>query len=173
MLGRRMAGLEAPLPLTGLARAERKNIFYGEHTPNRTLGYLAGLRHPQSWNMAPLQGAMVSRFDAGLSINTTAVGQSIFNMTGTANMLVDASAPFLNAVFPAFGTAGMTITTSGTLRGIGQMNGTTIESGAVTNASIAAAVLAAAAGSPIYANIRQVNNVTVNGTGAPGSEWGP
>lgn len=59
------------------------------------------------------------------------------------------------------------------MKGIGQMTGTTVESTVVTNASIAAAVLAAAASTPIAANVKQVNDVTVTGTGATGDEWGP
>lgn len=39
--------------------------------------------------------------------------------------------------------------------------------------AIAAALLAAAQAAPIDANIKQVNDVTVNGTGAVGDEWGP
>lgn len=42
-----------------------------------------------------------------------------------------------------------------------------------TDATVAAAVLAAAAVAPIAANIKQVNDVTVDGTGAVGDEWGP
>lgn len=40
-------------------------------------------------------------------------------------------------------------------------------------ATIAAAVLAAAATTPIHADIRKVNNVTVDGTGTSGDPWGP
>jgi hypothetical protein len=41
---------------------------------------------------------------------------------------------------------------------------------AVTNA---AAVVAAATATPLAANIKQVNDVTVDGTGADGDPWGP
>jgi hypothetical protein len=41
---------------------------------------------------------------------------------------------------------------------------------AVTNA---AAVVAAATATPLSANIKQVNDVTVDGTGADGDPWGP
>lgn len=40
-------------------------------------------------------------------------------------------------------------------------------------AAIAAAVLAAAAVSPIKANIKQVNDLTVDGTGTEADPWGP
>lgn len=40
-------------------------------------------------------------------------------------------------------------------------------------ATIAAAVLAAAATTPIQSDIRKVNNVTVDGTGTPSDPWGP
>ncbi len=42
-----------------------------------------------------------------------------------------------------------------------------------TAAEIAAAVLAAAQITPIYADIRKVNNLTVDGTGTDGDPWGP
>jgi len=40
-------------------------------------------------------------------------------------------------------------------------------------AEIAAAILAAAQSTPIYADIHKVNTITVNGTGVPGDTWGP
>lgn len=42
-----------------------------------------------------------------------------------------------------------------------------------TPATVAAAVLSAAQSTPIYADIRKVNNYTVDGDGQTGSEWGP
>ena len=45
---------------------------------------------------------------------------------------------------------------------------------AIPNAATnAAAVVAAATATPLAANIKQVNDVTVDGTGAAGNEWGP
>ena len=61
MLGRRMSGLEAPLPLTPLVRAERKNWFGGDHAPDRKSGYVDGSRHPVSWMMAVQDGGLASR----------------------------------------------------------------------------------------------------------------
>lgn len=40
-------------------------------------------------------------------------------------------------------------------------------------AEIAAAILAAAQITPIHADLRKINAVTVDGAGVPGNEWGP
>ena len=40
-------------------------------------------------------------------------------------------------------------------------------------ADIAAAILAAAQVTPIHADLRKINAVTVDGAGVPGNEWGP
>lgn len=42
-----------------------------------------------------------------------------------------------------------------------------------TAAEIAAAILAAAQVTPIYSDIRKVNNLSVNGSGTDGDPWGP
>lgn len=42
-----------------------------------------------------------------------------------------------------------------------------------TAAEIAAAILAAAQITPIYSDIRKVNNLSVNGSGTDGDPWGP
>lgn len=42
-----------------------------------------------------------------------------------------------------------------------------------TAADIAAAVLAAAQGAPIWSHIKQVNGVTIGGVGSSGNPWGP
>lgn len=39
--------------------------------------------------------------------------------------------------------------------------------------SIAAAILAAAQSTPIWSHLKQVNGVTIGGTGSSGSPWGP
>lgn len=42
-----------------------------------------------------------------------------------------------------------------------------------TAAEIAAALIAAAAATPINADIRRINNIPVDGSGVPGDGWGP
>lgn len=46
-------------------------------------------------------------------------------------------------------------------------------SGGVDNAALAAAVLAAAEANPIHANVKEVNSLTVDGTGTESDPWGP
>ena len=91
---------------------------------------------------------------------------------GSASLLFDAAA-LLGAKASAQGTASFAVTGSVTPYAIGQMIGTTVDATALTAASIAAGVLAAAAASPIYADIRRVNSYPVQGDGSSGNPWGP
>lgn len=49
----------------------------------------------------------------------------------------------------------------------------TASSGGVDLAALAAAVLAAAEANPIHANVKEVNSLTVDGTGTESDPWGP
>ena len=91
---------------------------------------------------------------------------------GSASLLFEAAA-LLGAKASAQGAASFAVTGSVTPYAIGQMIGTTVDATALTAASIAAGVLAAAAASPIYADIRRVNSYPVQGDGSSGNPWGP
>lgn len=174
MLGKSMVGGGSALPMTGLLRAEKRAWFTGDHAPSQLEGYVCGLRPTETWFMAQADGTMSSRNDAGLGFSTDAIGQSIFNMAGSTAFLIGANSEFLNATFPGNGTASISIaSTANAMRADGFMAGSTVVSGILTETSIAAAVLAAAASSPIASNIKQVNGAIVHGDGHAGSEWGP
>ena len=128
---------------------------------------------------------------ANFAIEATAIGGLIaggvasctFTISGTAaiaglaagsasgSMAVNASAI---AGATAWGVANSTMTVTGTAVGYGRgfMQASTVDTTTLTPVVIAAAVLAAAAVSPIAANIEKVNNITINGDGA-GTPWGP
>jgi len=96
--------------------------------------------------------------------------------TGSASILFAMAATILPAVDtpPArTATASFAITGNLTPYAIGQMIGSTVDTSILTVDAIAAAVLAAALTTPIAANVRKVNDTTVQGTGATGDEWGP
>lgn len=92
------------------------------------------------------------------SSHTDTLGDLALHITGTASdpadmvLLVEAGATDAD-VSTRLATAGYTAPPS-----------------AADNAT---AVLAAAQAAPLAANIKKVNDVTVDGTGAPGDEWGP
>ena len=121
-------------------------------------------------------------------------GQLISSGQGTAAIVVETNNPLLTASISGEGEAEFSVTTNTPTLGaeasliatsaivfggslvpyaIGSMAGTTIDSGVLTAQGVAAAVLDAAANSPIYANIKQVNGVTVYGTGQASEPWGP
>jgi hypothetical protein len=95
---------------------------------------------------------------------------------GAASMTFSMAATILPTVdTPPARTATANFAITGALvpYAIGQMVGSTVDTSILTVDAIAAGVLAAALTSPIAANIRRVNDVTVTGTGEVGSEWGP
>lgn len=96
--------------------------------------------------------------------------------TGAASFLISMAANILpaNDTPPArTATASFAITGALTPYAIGSMSGSTVDTSVLTVDAIAAGVLAAALTTPIAANIARVNDVAVQGTGAPGDEWGP
>lgn len=123
-----------------------------------------------------------------LTASLAAIGSSSFALSasgalgaeasgeGAASMAFSMAATILPTVdTPPARTATANFAITGTLvpYAIGQMVGSTVDTSILTVDAIAAGVLAAALTSPIAANIRRVNDVTVTGTGEVGSEWGP
>ena len=125
-----------------------------------------------AFTVADLIGQLISSGSgtAAMSINVanlvltgsvSGAGSSLFSLTSNT--------PILGALAGAYATATMTF--NGTLSpyAIGSMTGNTVSGGVLTEASIIAAMNA----NPPGVNIKKVNDVTVNGTGATGNEWGP
>lgn len=54
---------------------------------------------------------------------------------------------------------------------IGWLGGSTASGGVMTEATIAAAVLAAAASNPIASDTKRINSVAVIGAGTTGDKW--
>lgn len=83
-------------------------------------------------------------------------------VTGTGLSTANVGSSVWNALAAAFNnddTMGKLLNMAGT--------------GGVDYDLLAAAILAAAQATPIHSNVKQVNDVTVTGTGALGDEWGP
>lgn len=138
-------------------------------------------------------GGITSTGTAGLTILADGVGSLITSGAGSASVTFTVDG-FLTASLQAAGAASFSLVTNtpelGALAGlvgsstmsfagsltpyaIGSMSGSTVDSSVLTIDAIAAGVLAAAATSPISADIRKVNSYAVDGTGQPGAEWGP
>lgn len=92
---------------------------------------------------------------------------------GSASFTISTNSPLMGAEAGLVGSASFAITGSLTPYAIGSMSGSTVDTSILTVDTIAAGVLAAAATSPISADIRKVNTYPVDGTGQPGAEWGP
>ena len=109
---------------------------------------------------------------AAMSINATGNVLALLNAAGTATLGITTTGA-ATALGYAAGSATYTVTASMTAYARGAMVGSTVDNSVLTIDAIAAGVLAAALTTPIAANVRRVNSVAVNGTGAPGNEWGP
>jgi hypothetical protein len=108
---------------------------------------------------------------AGLSTFTGNI-QAALGLSGTAAGVATTSAD-ITAKAWAVGEAAGTSTASLVGYATGRLVGTTEETGLIDYSAIASAVLAAAATDPIAANVKEVNNYVVTGTGQSGNEWGP
>lgn len=136
-------------------------------------------------------GGITTTGTASLTISfATAAGQLISSGTGSASMTFTVADLLMTASIGGSGSASFAITTNtptlGALAGgtgtatlsfaatlepyaIGHMEGSTVDGTTLTAASLLAAMNA----SPPAVNIKKVNDVDVNGTGASGDEWGP
>jgi hypothetical protein len=124
----------------------------------------------------------------GITFGLTGTGGLVSSASGIAALILGASGNIF-ASRATSGTATVTLGGTGTLKATGKVQGTapisfaanwtpyavgwlggsTASGGALTEASIIAAMNA----NPPKVNIAKVNDVAVTGTGAPGSEWGP
>ena len=123
-----------------------------------------------------------------LTASLAAVGAATFTLSAGAELGAEASAvgsaamafsmaatilPTNDASPARTAAASFAITGSLVPYAIGSMVGSTVDASVLTVDAIAAGVLAAALTAPIAANVRKVNDTTVQGTGATGDEWGP
>lgn len=125
-----------------------------------------------SINFADAAGELISSGEGFASLSFTfanALLTASLNAIGEASFTLTTNTPTLGAEASGTGSATFAITGSMTPYAIGSMSGSTVDNSTLTTAAILAAMNA----SPPAVNIKKVNDVTVNGTGAPGSEWGP
>lgn len=129
-----------------------------------------------STNTPLLTASLAAVGSASFVLSASAALGAEASATGSASMLFSMAATILpaNDASPArTATASFAITGALVPYAIGQMTGSTVDTSILTVDAIAAGVLAAALTTPIAANIRKVNDTTVQGTGATGDEWGP
>jgi hypothetical protein len=126
--------------------------------------------------VADAAGELISSGSGAASFSFT-VGNLLLtaslNGVGSASFALVTNTPELGALAGLIGSSTMSFTGSLTPYAIGSMSGSTVDTSVLTIDAIAAGVLAAAATSPISADIRKVNTYPVDGTGQPGAEWGP
>lgn len=126
--------------------------------------------------VADAAGELISSGSGAASFSVTA-GSLLLTASisggGAASFSLATNTPELGARAGLIGSSTMSFAGSLTPYAIGSMSGSTVDNTALTVDAIAAGVLAAAATSPISADIRKVNTYPVDGTGQPGAEWGP
>jgi hypothetical protein len=125
--------------------------------------------------VADAAGQLITSGSGSASLTIT-TGQAALtaslNATASAAIAFDASA-LLGAQASGQGAATLSVTGTLTAYAVGQMQGSTVDTAALTVDAIAAGVLAAALTTPIAANIAKVNSYTVQGDGSSGNPWGP
>lgn len=124
----------------------------------------------------PAAGQLISSGSGAASMSfsfASALLTASLNGTGSAAFTLVSNTPLLGAKASAIGSATFTFTGTMTPYAIGSMTGSTVDNSVLTVDAIAAGILAAALTTPIAADIRKVNTVTVNGIGTPASPWGP
>lgn len=163
MLGRRMAGLEPQIPLTGLVRMEKRCWYAGAHTPDRKSGVIDGARPPSTWMMGLYGGAMASRnIIAGAGAQTSAITGG-FNGSATLTGTGDITAATAQLVISMVATiAGAGAVSAADLRGYLNAVATVSGSGGITSAAAGALAWADAALSGSGA----ITNATPYATGA-------
>lgn len=129
-----------------------------------------------TFTVADAAGQLISSGSGAASLTFTvadALLTASLGGSGSAALAFSTNNALLGAIASLTASGSFTITGTLTPYAIGQMAGSTVDTSVLTVDLIAAGVLAAALTSPIAANIKRVNDVTVNGTGSTGDEWGP
>jgi len=136
----------------------------------------------------PMQGSGAITWttpDASLSLTTSMTGTAVITLSGNTSVLrlvigMDGAGTMtftgtggLSMIVPFDGTGVINFIGSGDLKGRLSMDGSWTPFTALSPEGLAAAVVDALNATEIPVNIKKVNDVTVTGTGAPGSEWGP
>lgn len=177
-LGFRKAGLEAPLPLSGGVRSERRNWFAGDHTPDKLGGTPVGTLPPASLLMPQKSGGMgsfgningsttISPLSMAAGINgqatltgsgniTSAVAQLVIsmvaNLTGSTSLSSADLRGYLNAVANISGGG----TLASTIGALAWANAALAGNGTITNATPYAT-------GTLSANIRGYSDLTPEG----------
>ena len=125
-----------------------------------------------TFTVADAAGQLISSGTGSASMTFTvadALLTASLNGEGSASFTITTNTPLLGALAGGTGTASMVF--AGTLLpyAIGSMSGSTVDNTVLTTDALLAAMNAA----PPSVNVKKVNDVTVNGTGAPGDYWGP
>lgn len=123
-----------------------------------------------------MAGTVQASGAAAFALTASGLLGALAGGSGTAAMTFGATGNILPAddTPPArTASAAMAFSATAILRAIGHMSGSTDVSTELTAAAIAAEVLAAAAASPIAANVEQVRGQALEGTGTSGDPWGP
>ena len=126
-------------------------------------------------SFAPAAGQLISSGSGSASFAISPEGSILASLSGigSASFSFSTNAPLLGALGWVVGTGAFSVGAGLTSYAVGNMSGSTVDNSVLTVDAIAAGVLAAALTSPIAADIKKVNAITVNGTGSPGTPWGP
>lgn len=121
--------------------------------------------------------------DAQLQLTVSGSGSATISFTATGNLaggaFVDGSATFsftvssatLGAIVDLVGQSNVSVTASALINAIGSLAGDITPFTTLSPENLAAAVLNAAAATPIASNVKQMNDATMYGTGVPVDLW--
>lgn len=129
-----------------------------------------------TFSIADAEGQLISSGTGTASLSialNNALLTASLNGSGEASFTVTLNTPTLGAEAGLVGSSSFVITGSLQPYAVGRMLGTTEDNTVLTVDAITAALISAAIATPLHANIKKVNDVTVTGTGATGNEWGP
>lgn len=147
-------------------------------SPNATA--VGGIASPGTagitFTVADAEGQLISSGSGSASMAFTVANLLLtasLGGEGAASMQISTNTPLLGALAGGSGASSMAFSGSLVPYAVGNMSGSTVDSGVLTVDAIAAGVLAAALAAPIRADIAKVNNYSVQGSGQPGNEWRP
>lgn len=121
--------------------------------------------------------------DAQLQLTVSAVGSTTITFTASANLaggaFVAGSANFsftvasatLGAIVDLVGQSNVSVTASALINAIGALAGDITPFTTLSPENLAAALLNAAAVTPIASNVKKMNDATMYGTGVPADLW--
>jgi len=110
---------------------------------------------------------------AAFAFDAAGTALATLNGLGSASIAFATNTPQIGALGWVSASGAYSVTAGVTSYAIGKMEGSTLNGGAMTPESIAAAIIAASKNTPLWVDVQKIIGQQVRGSGSQADPWGP